>query len=528
MNRLVGIVKKVLPSIFILIALLSACAVFNQDESISVILINAGITYPVKSTAGTSVEQLLKANNITLNPSDRIIPPLNTVLLGGETIQLVRVTEEFSVIESVLEFEQQTIKNESLPEGQTVLIQSGVNGLVQTTYRIQFENGVEVSRSEVKREIIQPAKPEILMIGVQSPFSAVEFEGLIAYISSSNAWIMEGNTGNRRVVTVTGDLDGRIFSISPDREWLLYSRAEGDMTGEHINSLWIVNLGEENPVPIATQIEDVVHFADWIPGNPRAFMYSTVEPRTTAPGWQANNDLRVYEFSEAGKVINDEVLVGANSGGLYGWWGTTYRSSLDGSRVAYSRPDSIGLVNLKTGKLQEILQFIPYQPKTDWAWVPGISWSPDGNILFTSINNKNPLDPSVSEYDLSGLLVDGGQNIPLVTGCGLFCYAAASQPDESGKYYVSYLSAITPDQSETSKYNLNVMDRDGSNRKRLYPGEGLQGLDPQFVAWSPSNTAETGAWLGFVANGNMLLAHIPSGSIKQITGDGSISKIYWR
>ena len=45
--------------------------------------------------------------------------------------------------ESVLPFEQQTVKNESLQEGQKVLIQSGVNGKVQTIYRVVYENGIE-------------------------------------------------------------------------------------------------------------------------------------------------------------------------------------------------------------------------------------------------------------------------------------------------------------------------------------------------------------------------------------------------
>ena len=528
MIRLVGIVKKHLSIIFILVALLSGCSVLNQNDAISVVLVNSGITTTLSTNDGTTVEQLLKTNQVTLNATDRVTPPLNTILTGGETIQVVRITEEFSIIESVLEFEQQTIKNESLPEGQTVLIQSGVNGLVQTTYRIQYEDGSEVSRSEVKREIIQPAKPEILMIGVQSPFSAVEFEGLIAYISSSNAWIMENDTGNRRVVAVTGDLDGRVFSISPDREWLLYSRASGNQTTEHINSLWIVNLVESNAIPIDTHIEDVVHYADWIPGEPRTFMYSTVEPRATVPGWQANNDLRLYEFSESGKVLNDEVLVGANSGGLYGWWGTTFQWSLDGNRMAFSRPDSIGLVNTESGKFQILLEFVPYQPKTDWAWVPPIAWSPNGSILYTSVNNKNPQDPVSSEYDLTALLVEDVVSIPMVSGCGLFCYVVPSQPDENENYYLGYLSAITADQSETSRYNLNVMDRDGSNRKRLYPGEGLQGLNPQLIAWSPTINQDNSTWLAFIANGNMMFASLPSGAVKQITGDGSISKIYWR
>jgi hypothetical protein len=72
------------------------------------------------------------------------------------------------------------------------------------------------------------------------------------------------------------------------------------------------------------------------------------------------------------------------------------------------------------------------------------------------------------------------------------------------------------------------MDRDGSNRKRLYPGEGLQGLDPQTISWSPTQDEAGNAWMAFIAQGNIMLAEIPSGSIKQVTGDGSITKLTWR
>jgi len=151
---------------------------------------------------------------------------------------ITRVTEEFIVIESVVPFEQQTIKNESLSEGNTVLIQSGVNGRKQSTYRVLYEDGLEVSRTLAKEEIIQPAKPEILMIGVQSPFTAEEIEGTIAYISSSNAWVMNINTGNRKVVDSSGDLDGSsIFLYHLTVKWLLYTRSADETDNEQINSL---------------------------------------------------------------------------------------------------------------------------------------------------------------------------------------------------------------------------------------------------------------------------------------------------
>ncbi len=268
-----------------------------------------------------------------------------------------------------------------------------------------------------------------------------------------------------------------------------------------------------------------MHYADWVPGKKRTFAYSSVEPRATAPGWQANNDLHIFQFDDEGKFVDDTTLVESNSGGLYGWWGTSYQWSPDGSRLAYARPDSIGLVDTKEGELTVLIEFAPYQPQTDWAWIPWISWSEDNSVIYTVFNANQQGE---SSYDLSAILLNDQKVIPIISKSGLFTYPIPSTTNDSGSYLVGYLSTIIPDQSETSRYNLNIMDRDGSNRKRLYPGEGLQGLDPQTIVWSPTPDENGENWIGFIAQGNLMLVNAVQGTIKQVTGDGSITRLTWR
>jgi len=206
-----------------LLLLLSACQLpFAGSNSITVTINVDGNSQSMQGPEGISVQQILDTAGITLQPLDRVDPSLTSVITRDTTVTITRVSEEFVVQQSVLPFETQTVKNESIPEGQKILIQPGVNGQVATTYRVVKENGKEVSRSAVKTETIVDAKPEILMIGVQSPFVPQPIVGRLAYITASNAWLMEGSTGNRRPLVTTGDLDGRIFVISPDRNWLLF------------------------------------------------------------------------------------------------------------------------------------------------------------------------------------------------------------------------------------------------------------------------------------------------------------------
>ena len=123
--------------------------------------------------------------------------------------------------------------------------------------------------------VVTPAVAEIMMVGSQAPFTVVPVPGILAYISAGNAWVIRENTGLRQPVVTTGDLDGRVFSISPDGRWLLYTRS-GD--GEDkINSLWVARIDTEDGDQYDLGVENIIHFADWIPGSQTGVGYSTAE-----------------------------------------------------------------------------------------------------------------------------------------------------------------------------------------------------------------------------------------------------------
>jgi hypothetical protein len=107
--------------------------------------------------------------------------------------------------------------------------------------------------------------------------------------------------------------------------------------------------------------------------------------------------------------------------------------------------------------------------------------------------------------------------------------------DESGvslaeiTYSIAYLQSIFPEQSETSRYRLFIIDRDGSNQRVLFPEEGAVGLDPQYVVWSPSPIGTEGSdAIAITYQGNIWLIDTVSGLAQQITGDGLTIKVDWR
>lgn len=532
-----SLAEKIFIFLLIFWGLVACSAPEVTQAQLSVTIDADGVKYQVELPPGSTVQQAFEKAGILLSELDRSEPPVYTVLTDGASVHLIRVKEEFDVEQVTIPFERQTVQNESLPVGETRLSQPGENGLKEITYRRLFEDGTEISRTEVKTVIIKEAVPEIIMVGSQTPFTSLPIPGKLAYLSAGNAWLMEKTTGNRRAIVTSGDLDGRIFSLSPDGNWLLFTR---DLGKENvINSLWAVRTDSESNTLIDLYAENIVHFAAFAPDS-TTVAYSTVEPRSAAPGWQANNDLILVGVSASGFVSKPRTLVEINSGGVYGWWGTEFSWSPDGENIAYARPDGIGLISVqKDPVITPLRDIVPVQTGGDWAWVPGITWSPDGKTLYF-VDHVVPEGSTTPEestlFDLVANPLEAGPSVNICPQVGMFAYPSASSlqsstghlPDESVSQ-LAYLQAITPSQSEASRYQLTVIDRDGSNKKIIFPENGAQGLDPQHVIWSPAPLDQGEAFaIAVIYQNNIWLVSLADGQAQQITGDGLSARIDWR
>lgn len=506
-----------------------SCRSPQVGEKINVTLITDGTTREVQVNAGSTVSQVLRAAGITPGNLDRSDPPFYTVLNDGDSLRLTRVEEVFETEQVIVPFERQIIRNETLPEGETRLVQAGVNGLQEVTYRRIIENGQEVSKNSVKTVTMTEALPEIVMVGAQASFTPLNIPGVLAYLAGGNAWIMEGSTANRRLIVSSGDLDGRIFTLSPNGEYLVFTRKSSKPIDEEINTLWVVRTKNLEPKPVWLQAYNVVHFAAWIPGT-NSVAYSTVEPRSTAPGWQANNDL--YRVSLTGG--SPRKMLEANSGGVYGWWGMNFAFSEDG-RLAYARPDEIGMVDQDEGYLKPLLEITPLNTHSDWAWIPPLAWGADGKSLFFVSHPPAPAPVTAEEspfFDLSALSFSNETNVSMVESAGMFAYPSPSPLRSDGRekiYHVAFLQAIFVEQSETSRYRLMVMDRDGSDDRLLFPPADAGGIEPQKPVWAPEPLeGQAGDFIAIVHQGNLWLIDSGSGASHQVTGDGLISRIEWK
>jgi hypothetical protein len=520
------------PLLLLLIAfawLLVSCRSPQVGEEITVTIHADGAVLEVQVATGSTVTQAMQAAGVAAGNLDRSEPPFYTILNDGDVIILTRVEEVFETQQVVIPFERQIVRNETLPEGETRLVQAGVNGLQEVTYRRIVEDGVEVSKSAVKTVVMTESLPEIVMVGAQASFTPLNIPGSLVYLAGGNAWIMEGSTANRRLIVSTGDLDGRIFTLSPNGEYLIFTRKSAKPIDEEINTLWAVRVLNIEPKPVWLQAYNVVHFAAWIPGT-NSVAYSTVEPRSTAPGWQANNDL--YRVSLTGG--SPRKMLEANSGGVYGWWGMSFAYAPDG-RLAYARPDQIGLVDQDGGYLKPLLEITPFNSHSDWAWIPPLAWGSDGKSLYFVTHAAAPAPITGEEspfFDLSALSFSNEARVSMIESSGMFAYPSASPARSDGRekiYQVAYLQAIFTEQSDTSRYRLMVMDRDGSEGRVLFPAPDAGGIEPQLPVWSPEPLeGQNGDFIAAIHQGNLWLVDSGSGASYQVTGDGLISRVDWK
>ena len=528
---------RLFPLLLVFCFLGSACnAPSRQPSQITINLTTDGNITQVQVPANSTVQDVLNNANISLGSLDRVEPPQYTVLLNGASVQVKRVREEFVVSDAVVPFEHELVRCESVPEGERMLSQQGENGEVEITHRRVYEDGQQISDDEFKQVVIKEAVPEVTVVGIQQMFSPAVIPGRLVYIVGGNAWVMERDTGKRRVVVTGGDLDGYIFSLSSDGNWLLFTRKSKE--AGQINALWVARIDLTTPKLIDLQVKNVIYFASCLPGSDNTIAFSTVEPQAAPPGWHTNNDLKLMKLRDDKPGDVTDIALDPALVGNYPWWGVSFAWSPDGTKLAYANDHQVGLLNIQDdqGLTEPLLNFPYLKTGSEWAWVPGLNWGPDSKVLYT-LNHAADAEALSNEesqvFDLNAILLDSKVPVSLVSAVGMFSYPTPSpmQKLESGEnaYQVAFLKAVTPKLSKTSRYQLWVMDRDGSNQRILFPEEGTRGLDPQQVVWSPGPLVEEYHHvIALIYQGNIWFINPYDGTTRQITGDELTIRMDWK
>lgn len=503
--------------LLVVLFLLCGCYVEPIAQGAHTVILKADGTEKQIQSESETVLDFLVEQNITLSESDRVSPPETARLVDLMTVEVIRVVYQMETMTETVPYERKVVRDATIDEDESRLIQSGSPGLREMQYRLTLENGEEVDRILLSDTFVTVPQDEIRVIGTKTELETVYITGTLAYLNRQDAWVIRGNNLERRRLTSTGDLDGRVFALSPDSDYLMFTRTVTESSG--LNDLWMVRTTEANPNAIPLSVKDVL-WADWSPED-RSIAWTTAEPSDRPPGWRGENDLWTAIVSNQNILISRKKILEPDIGTGYGWWGTRYVWSPQGDRLAFSLPQSIGFIDLDKTEKVTLQTFAAYKTYSSWAWNPAITWSRDGLFIISVVHDKAPGGGDAEEspvFDVRMLDVTGVYSAEIASETGMWATPKVS-PDGGT---LLFGRALIPFQSATSRYRLCTVDLDGSNQLCPYPQSDETGIEIPLWQWSPDGEA-----IAFIENGDVVILNTGEWTSTSLTDEGQITQFDW-
>lgn len=176
--------------ILILVSGIGVMAVNTNLNDVKIVLQNG---YELTLlTSKTKVSDILKENNIILEENQKVIPGLDEEVKAGTTIkitdksyqevQIAKVSEEGiqtsleqllenyapiteKIITEQVEIPFETItKNATTGETTSKIVQQGKNGLKEITYKVKYQNEVEIEKTVLSEKVVKEPVKKIVQV----------------------------------------------------------------------------------------------------------------------------------------------------------------------------------------------------------------------------------------------------------------------------------------------------------------------------------------------------------------------------
>lgn len=136
----------------------------------SAIHVNDGGQESEYETQVTTVGDLLKEKNITLNKKDTLEPDSATLLVPSMTITITRITEKDMSEQKEIPFETVEKNDGSILRGETKVTQEGKNGQKTQNFHVTYKNGKEIQRDLTSEKVDTKPTNKVVSIGTKLLF----------------------------------------------------------------------------------------------------------------------------------------------------------------------------------------------------------------------------------------------------------------------------------------------------------------------------------------------------------------------
>ncbi|WP_010531228.1 G5 and 3D domain-containing protein [Lentibacillus jeotgali] len=147
-------------------AAISDGMVYTIDRAFQVTINDGGDKQKVWATGG-KVGDLLEEEKISLDDSDKLKPGENKKVKKDTPITITHVEKVTDEVKETIDYKVEERKDNNLEKGKKKVIAGGQEGVLVKTYEITKENGKEVNKELVNKEVKQESEKRIVALGTK-------------------------------------------------------------------------------------------------------------------------------------------------------------------------------------------------------------------------------------------------------------------------------------------------------------------------------------------------------------------------
>ncbi|MER5262311.1 transglycosylase family protein [Actinosynnema sp. NPDC002837] len=144
-------------------------------------------------TTAVTVDELLKNENLSLGPEDKLETAVDLRVTNGAEVHITRTGVSVINATEAIQPPVEEVKDDTMMKGQKEVLDPGEAGEQIVTYRVTVKNGQEVGREKLGAKVTKEPKPKKVKVGTKLPPDGAVWDAL-AQCEATGNWAI--NTGN--------------------------------------------------------------------------------------------------------------------------------------------------------------------------------------------------------------------------------------------------------------------------------------------------------------------------------------------